>query len=100
MSNDGNSRNGEENAPTEPRESEPGQEQATDTAEGTMVEGEREERDAHPDATGESTHGGVEPVATRETAPMSEFGAREAGIGAVVALVGLIVVFAIPLVLT
>jgi hypothetical protein len=30
---------------------------------------------------------------------MSEFGAREVGIGAVVALVGLVVVFAIPLVL-
>ena len=86
-------------APTEPRESESGQEQATDTTEGTMVEGEREERDSHPDATGEGTHGGVEPVATRETAPMSEFSAREAGIGAVVLLVGLVVVFALPLAL-
>ncbi|WP_049900143.1 DUF7550 family protein [Halococcus agarilyticus] len=88
-----------DDAPTEPRESEPGQEQATDTAEETMAEGEREERDSHPDAAGEGTHGGVEPVATRETAPMSAFGARQAGIGAVVLVVGLVVVFAIPFLL-
>ena len=89
-----------DDAPTEPRESEPGQEQATDTAEETMVEGDHESRQSHPDAAGEGTHGGVEPVATRETAPMSDFSGREVGIGALVALVGLVVVFAIPLALT
>ena len=90
----------DENAPTEPRESEAGQEQATDTAEETMVEGDHESRESHPDAAGEGTHGSVEPVATRETAPMSDFSGREVGIGALVALVGLVVVFAIPLALT
>ena len=89
-----------DDAPTEPRESEPGQEQATDTAEETMVEGDHESRQSHPDAAGEGTHGSVEPVATRETAPMSDFSGREVGIGALVALVGLVVVFAIPLALT
>ena len=85
--------------PTEPRESELGQEQATDTEDETMAEGEREERDSHPDATGDGTHGSVEPVATRETAPMSAFTARQVGIGAVVLVVGLLVTFAIPLAL-
>ena len=89
-----------DDTPTEPRESEPGQEQATDTAEETMVEGGHESRQDHPDAAGEGTHGSVEPVATRETAPMSDFSGRQAGIGAVVALVGLAVTFAIPLALT
>lgn len=36
----------------------------------------------------------------RTTAPMSEFTAREAGLGAVVALVGLAVAVVLPLVLT
>jgi hypothetical protein len=89
-----------DDAPTEPRESESGQEQATDTEDETMVEGDHEARESHPDAAGEGTHGGVEPVATRETAPMSDFSGREVGVGAVVALVGLAVTFAIPLVLT
>ncbi|WP_049997516.1 DUF7550 family protein [Halococcus sediminicola] len=89
-----------DDAPTEPRESEAGQEQATDTENETMVEGDHESRESHPDAAGEGTHGSVEPVATRETAPMSDFSGREVGIGALVALVGLVVVFAIPLALT
>jgi hypothetical protein len=88
-----------DDAPTEPYEPESGQDQATDTEDETMAGGEREERDAHPDAAGEGTHGGVEPVATRETAPMSEFTARQIGIGAVVLVVGLVVTFAIPLAL-
>lgn len=36
----------------------------------------------------------------RTTAPMSEFTGRQAGIGAVVALVGLAVAFGVPLALT
>lgn len=55
--------------------------------------------DAHPDAAGEGTHGSVEPVATRETAPMSAFTARQVGIGAAVFVVGVVVTFAIPLAL-
>jgi hypothetical protein len=90
----------DEDAPTEPHESERGQEQATDTEDETMVEGDHEQRDSHPDAAGEGTHGSVEPVTTRETAPMSDFSGREAGIGAVVALVGLAVTFAVPFALT
>lgn len=34
----------------------------------------------------------------RTTAPMSEFGGREAGIGALIALVGLVVAFLLPLI--
>ncbi|EMA51120.1 DUF7550 family protein [Halococcus thailandensis] len=89
-----------DDAPTEPRESESGQEQATDTEDQTMVEGDREQRESHPDDAGAGTHGSVEPVATRETSPMSEFTGRQAGIGALVAVVGLAVTFAIPLLLT
>ena len=89
-----------DDAPTEPRESEGGQEQATDTTDETMAEGDRGDRENHPDAAGEGTHGSVEPVATRETAPMSDFSGRQVGIGALVALVGLAVTFAIPLALT
>lgn len=90
-----------DDAPTEPRESESGQEQATDTEDATMAEAERdrETRDEHPDAAGEGTHGGVEPVATRETAPMSAFTARDVGIGIVVFLVGIVVTVVIPLAL-
>ena len=58
----------------------------------------REERDEHPDADGEGTHGTVEPVGPRETAPMSSFTARAAGIGAVILVVGLLITVAIPLV--
>ena len=89
-----------DDAPTEPRESETGQEQATDTEEGTMAETERESREAHPDAEGGGTHGWVEPVGPRSTAPMSDFTGREVGIGFVVLVVGLVVTFGLPLALT
>lgn len=37
---------------------------------------------------------------TRETAPQSPYSGRDVGVGAVVALVGLLVTFGIPLALT
>ena len=91
-----------DDAPTEPRDSESGQEQATDTEDETMAEPEteREAREDHPDAAGSGTHGFVEPVATRETAPMSEFTARDVGIGVAVLLTGLLVTVAVPLAFT
>lgn len=91
-----------EDAPTEPRDTESGQEQATDTEDESMAEpgADREAREEQPDATGGGTHGFVEPVATRETAPMSEFTVRDVGIGIVVLVVGLLVTVAIPLVAT
>ena len=89
-----------DDAPTEPRDSEPGQEQATDTEDETMVETEHETREEHPDAAGGGTHGMVEPVGPRETAPMSEFTGRDVGIGVVVLLVGLLVTVGLPLVFT
>ncbi len=89
-------------APTEPRDSESGQEQATDTEDETMAEpeAERESRTEHPDTAGGGTHGLVEPVATRETAPMSEFTARDVSIGIAVLVVGLLITVAVPLVFT
>lgn len=48
----------------------------------------------HDDARG---HGANATPDERTTAPMSEFGAREAGIGALVALVGLALAFLLPL---
>lgn len=91
-----------EDAPTEPRDSETGQEQSTDTEDESMAapETEHEARDEHPDAAGEGTHGGVEPVTTRETAPMSEFTGRDVGIGVAVLLVGLLITVTVPLALT
>ncbi|WP_254768004.1 DUF7550 family protein [Salinilacihabitans rarus] len=41
---------------------------------------------------------GHDRVAERTTAPMSEFGARETAVGALVAVVGVAVAFGIPLV--
>jgi hypothetical protein len=89
-------------APTEPRDSEPGQEQATDTEDESMAEAEaeRDSRTEHPDTESGGTHGLVEPVATRETAPMSEFTGRDVGIGIAVLLVGLLITVAVPLVFT
>jgi hypothetical protein len=89
-----------EDAPTEPRDSASGQEQATDTEDESMAENEYETREEHPDAAGGGTHGRIEPVATRETAPMSEFTGRDVGIGVVVLVVGLLVTVALPLAVT
>lgn len=89
-----------DDAPTEPRESDSGQEQATDTEDETMAETERESREEHPDTESGATHGWVEPVGPRTTAPMSDFSGRDVGIGLAVFIVGLVVTFAIPLVLT
>ncbi|WP_436343596.1 DUF7550 family protein [Natronorubrum sp. FCH18a] len=53
------------------------------------------------DLTGEQDTGadvGHDLEAERTTAPMSEFTAREAGIGFVVALIGVAIAFGIPLV--
>lgn len=89
-------------APTEPRESESGQRQADEPHDETMDAGtERDEREDHPDAdTGEpNTHGDTEPVGQRSTAPQSDFTTRQVGIGVAVLAVGLLVVFALPLLL-
>lgn len=90
-----------DDAPTEPRESASGQDQAADTEAETMAEPEQERdtREQHPDAEGGGTHGWVEPVGPRTTAPMSEFTARQVAIGMAVFLVGLVITFAIPFVL-
>lgn len=88
---------GDEGTPTEPRESEGGQTQADEAGGGTMVEDERTE--GHPDAgeDDEDAHGGIEPVGPRETAPMSEYTGRQVGVGVLVALVGLLVAFGVPI---
>lgn len=89
-------------APTEPRESEPGQRQADEDQDESMDAGtERDEREAHPDAdAGEAnTHGDTEPVGQRETAPQSDFTSRQVGIGVAVLAVGLLIAFALPLLL-
>jgi hypothetical protein len=65
-----------------------------------MSDDSREARDEHPDAAGSGTHGQVEPLATRETAPMSDFTARAVGIGVVVLVVGLLITVALPLAFT
>lgn len=52
--------------------------------------------DGHEHGHDDHGHGGG-PDGERTTAPMSEFGGREAGIGALVALVGLVVAFVVPL---
>jgi hypothetical protein len=99
--NEGNNTE-EEMPPSEPRESEEGQRQADEPADGTIDAGtEREQREEHPDAdAGEAdTHGGTEPVGQRETAPQSDFTTRQVGIGIAVLAVGLIVAFALPLLL-
>lgn len=65
-----------------------------------MSNDSRDTRDEHPDTEDSATHGQVEPVATRETAPMSEFRARAVGVGIVVFLIGLLITVAIPLAFT
>jgi len=55
---------------------------------------------SHDGHDGGDDHDHVSEYATgRETAPQSPYTARDVGVGAVVALVGLLVVFAVPLVL-
>lgn len=93
-----------ENAPTEPRDTEEGQQQAAETEEGEIDAGaEPDDRDRsdHPDAdAGETdTHGTTEPVGQRSTAPQSAFTTRQVGIGVAVLAVGLLVTFALPLLL-
>jgi len=99
---DGDERTDEGNAPTEPRESESGQQQA-DEDQGAAIDAgtDRDDRDEHPDADagGADTHGSTEPVGQRRTAPQSEFTSRQVGIGVAVLAVGLIVAFALPLLL-
>jgi hypothetical protein len=88
-------------APAEPRESEEGQRQADEGESGAVGETDREDRESHPDAdAGETdTHGGTEPVSQRSTAPQSDFTTRQVGIGIAVLAAGLIVAFALPLLL-
>jgi hypothetical protein len=88
-------------APAEPRESEAGQRQADERESGAVGETDREERESHPDDdAGETdTHGGTEPVGQRSTAPQSDFTSRQVGIGIAVLAVGLLVAFALPLLL-
>ncbi len=98
----GNAHADEDDAPTEPRDSEEGQRQADESQDESMDAGtERDEREDHPDAdAGEAdTHGSTEPVGQRETAPQSDFTTRQVGIGVAVLAVGLLVVFALPLLL-
>jgi hypothetical protein len=91
-------------APSEPRRSEEGQRHADEEREETIDTGtDREQRADHPDADGAGdktdTHGGTEPVGQRSTAPQSDFTIRKVGIGVAVLAVGLLVAFAIPLLL-
>ena len=88
--------------PAEPRASEEGQRQADEQPEESIDAGtKRDERDDHPDADADETdtHGGTEPVGQRSTAPQSAFTTRQVGIGVAVLAVGLVVAFALPLVL-
>lgn len=60
--------------------------------------------DGHDDAEeghGDHGHGGhdSEFATERETAPQSPYTTRDVGVGAAVALVGMLVVFAVPLLL-
>jgi hypothetical protein len=91
----------EEMPPSQPRESEEGQRQADEGESGAVGETDREDRETHPDADAEETdtHGGTEPVGQRSTAPQSDFTTRQVGIGIAVLAAGLIVAFALPLLL-
>jgi len=64
---------------------------------------ESADADGHDHDGGHGSQGGddhgPDDTDERTTAPMSEFTGREAGIGAAVALVGLLVAFGVPLVL-
>ncbi|PSP75947.1 hypothetical protein BRC86_02205 [Halobacteriales archaeon QS_3_64_16] len=102
MSDANDTGNAEEDLPpSEPRESEEGQRQADEGESGALSETDRENRERHPDADAGATdtHGGTEPVGQRETAPQSDFTTRQVGIGVAVLAVGLIIAFALPLLL-
>jgi hypothetical protein len=97
---------GNEEAPTEPRDTEGGQQQASDPESGEIDAGaEPEDRSGDLATDSEDTEGEPDDQGStttanqRSTAPQSAFTNRQVGIGFAVLVVGLVIAFAIPLAL-
>lgn len=68
----------------------------TDTADDDQAGGEHADAEEEPDAGAEASQREWE---ERRTAPQSPYSGRDAGVGAVVAVVGLLITFGVPLLL-